>query len=615
MFTLKRRPRLPEVPIYILTGEVPENFGGVTTVTIGRCNAFARLDDRAITMLTVSPKHATSNETLRDQLIADERLDARVALRNPWSDFRHMSEDELSRLSDLRECPSTVKFNPFDGEYQVTCKDGSGRTTQTDLFREDGTIAVIDQREISETGKTRTRKISLMSRSGQIAKQWPSPTAMYKDWLDYLTQYHEMSILISERLTVSNQLTGWSRDNITFVQPIHSNHFNSQAMHKYNFPPPKARFYESLDSRDLVATLTQQQANDLHTMDITAANNVATLPNWLTHEPLRRPTPRDKRAGVIVSRIAPEKQIEHSLDSIGKLSEHNQAATLDIFGEGSSRRTLENLSAQLGIESLVTFHGYAPAGGRKFRNYSFSLLTSKSEGQGLVLLESMAGGCIPIAYNIKYGPADIISHGVNGFLVEPDDVTGLAHQIEQLINMPESDLLALRRAAIRRSRDFLPKRIVHQWAKELHGAVQRKQSRTDPVKSRAKLGAVRLEDDAVHMRLRVPKTLEGRPWEWAKLSWVRRGTRTYGRVSADLFRREGKLIVRATVPYDKLAPAWPALDSPTDFWLDLGQEAQFQRVRIRADEQTVDLQFRDLELYITKAGNLSARVRKRCINK
>lgn len=620
MFDLKRRPRLPEVPIYVLTGEVPDSSGGVITVTLGRCNAFARLDDRPITMLTVSPKHATSNEALRDQLVADGFLDARVSLRNPWSDFRHIPEDEIRRLPDSSESLSPAKFEPFepikpfDGEFKVTRNDNSRLTAQTDIFREDGTIGIIDHRKLSETGTTKTRTISLISRSGQTAKQWTSRAAMYKDWLIYLTQSHDMSILISERLTVSNQLTGWTRNNITFVQSIHSNHFGAEAMRNYDSPPPKARFYESLDSRDLVAVLTQRQANDLRETDITAANNVVTLPNSLTLEPLKRPTPRDRRAGVIVSRIAPGKQIEHSLQSIGQLSENDTAPTLDIFGEGLSRPTLETLSAQLGIESLVTFHGYAPAGGNKFRDYSFSLLTSKSEGQGLVLLESMAGGCIPIAYNIKYGPSDIITHGVNGFLVEPDDVTGLTCQIEQLINMPESDVRKIRRAAIRRSRDFLPERIVRQWAKELHGAIQRKQSRSSPVKSRAKLGAVRLEHDAMHMRIQVPKALQERPWEWAKISWVQRVSRTYGRVSADLVQKNGKLIVRAKVSLDKLAPAWPTPGRPTDFWLDLGGDTQFQRLRIRADKQTADLQRRDLELYITKAGNLSARVGSRDTN-
>ena len=33
-----------------------------------------------------------------------------------------------------------------------------------------------------------------------------------------------------------------------------------------------------------------------------------------------------------------------------------------------------------------------------------------------MLVESMASGCIPIAYDIDYGPSDIITDGVDGFL-------------------------------------------------------------------------------------------------------------------------------------------------------------------------------------------------------
>ncbi|WP_200914854.1 glycosyltransferase [Arthrobacter sp. Leaf234] len=39
---------------------------------------------------------------------------------------------------------------------------------------------------------------------------------------------------------------------------------------------------------------------------------------------------------------------------------------------------------------------------------SFTLLTSTTEGLPLVLLEAMSGGCLPIAYDIPYGPADLI---------------------------------------------------------------------------------------------------------------------------------------------------------------------------------------------------------------
>ena len=52
------------------------------------------------------------------------------------------------------------------------------------------------------------------------------------------------------------------------------------------------------------------------------------------------------------------------------------------------------------------------------------LLTSRMEGLPLVLLEAMSVGCIPIAYDMPYGPADIIVDGVNGYLVEAGDIEG-----------------------------------------------------------------------------------------------------------------------------------------------------------------------------------------------
>ena len=49
----------------------------------------------------------------------------------------------------------------------------------------------------------------------------------------------------------------------------------------------------------------------------------------------------------------------------------------------------------------------------EFSKASFSLLTSSAEGLPGVLIESMGRGCIPISYDLPYGPSDIITHGVD----------------------------------------------------------------------------------------------------------------------------------------------------------------------------------------------------------
>lgn len=58
-------------------------------------------------------------------------------------------------------------------------------------------------------------------------------------------------------------------------------------------------------------------------------------------------------------------------------------------------------------------------------------LASRSEGFGMTVLEAMACGCAVVSTD-SGGPADIIEHGRNGFLVPVGDAGGLLEHIERL---------------------------------------------------------------------------------------------------------------------------------------------------------------------------------------
>lgn len=60
-------------------------------------------------------------------------------------------------------------------------------------------------------------------------------------------------------------------------------------------------------------------------------------------------------------------------------------------------------------------------------------LASKSDGFGLPILEAMACGCVVVSTD-SGGPRDIISDGVNGFLVKVGDVEGAVEKITLLYN-------------------------------------------------------------------------------------------------------------------------------------------------------------------------------------
>ena len=92
--------------------------------------------------------------------------------------------------------------------------------------------------------------------------------------------------------------------------------------------------------------------------------------------------------------------------------------------------------AETGSAGQVVLHGYAPGAARHFAAASFSLMTSTTEGQSLVLLESMAAGCVPIAYDIRYGPDELLVDGETGFLVPGGDVSALADTIARFLSLP-----------------------------------------------------------------------------------------------------------------------------------------------------------------------------------
>jgi poly(glycerol-phosphate) alpha-glucosyltransferase len=91
------------------------------------------------------------------------------------------------------------------------------------------------------------------------------------------------------------------------------------------------------------------------------------------------------------------------------------------------------------------------------------VLTSRYEGFGLVVLESIAHGCPVVAYDVKYGPADIIRDGINGLLVEAGNIDALAAAIIQVLtDTPLRSRLA--EGTTTSIADFDPRTFIARWS-------------------------------------------------------------------------------------------------------------------------------------------------------
>ncbi len=135
---------------------------------------------------------------------------------------------------------------------------------------------------------------------------------------------------------------------------------------------------------------------------------------------------------------------------------------LIILGEGEERRNLEVLASRLGLMSHVAFLGFQPNPFRFMSRAKALILSSAWEGFPRVIVEAMACGLPVISTRCPYGPEEIITHGVNGYLVPAGQETPLAEAILQVLN-DEALRSRLAQGGLRRALDFSTDKVVPQF--------------------------------------------------------------------------------------------------------------------------------------------------------
>ncbi|MFC2025238.1 glycosyltransferase [Chloroflexota bacterium] len=124
---------------------------------------------------------------------------------------------------------------------------------------------------------------------------------------------------------------------------------------------------------------------------------------------------------LFVGRIGIEKNLDFLLRSFRKLLSLRPEARLIIAGDGSQRQSLERYAVTLGIAPFVTFIGFLPRRDLiDLYKQALFVFPSKTETQGLVLVEAMMAGAAVVAVGIM-GPRDIITSGDTGILVGEDE--------------------------------------------------------------------------------------------------------------------------------------------------------------------------------------------------
>lgn len=131
---------------------------------------------------------------------------------------------------------------------------------------------------------------------------------------------------------------------------------------------------------------------------------------------------------LFVGNLIPRKGLHHLIAALSRLPQADWL--LDVIGDdtvdSSYAVALRTQINAAGLEATVRLHGRVSDRELAQRYRESHLLAAPSyEGFGIVYLEAMAFG-LPALAGVHGGGGEIVSHGVNGFTVEPADADGIA---------------------------------------------------------------------------------------------------------------------------------------------------------------------------------------------
>lgn len=146
-----------------------------------------------------------------------------------------------------------------------------------------------------------------------------------------------------------------------------------------------------------------------------------------------------------VGRISREKGLDVLVDTLPLL--RDLPVTLSVVGDGAGRAALEARAAALGVAARIRWHGMIHGAGRVVSAYDAFVLSSRTEGTPIALLEAIAAE-VPVVATAVGGVPDVVSPA-EALLVPTEDPPALAAAIRTLVDDPAA---ASARAASARTR-------------------------------------------------------------------------------------------------------------------------------------------------------------------
>jgi glycosyltransferase involved in cell wall biosynthesis len=181
---------------------------------------------------------------------------------------------------------------------------------------------------------------------------------------------------------------------------------------------------------DRIVLLTQADVLKYHFLNI---EKIRVIPNSMPFSIGARSADLNSKRIIALGRLTYQKGFDLLLQACIFVKEAAPDWHIDIYGDGECRKYLIDIINRTSLADFVSIHYPKNHIENELLASSIYVLSSRFEGLPMALIEAQICGLPCISFDCPTGPAEIIHHGFDGYLVDFGNIKQLADRILDLI--------------------------------------------------------------------------------------------------------------------------------------------------------------------------------------
>lgn len=210
---------------------------------------------------------------------------------------------------------------------------------------------------------------------------------------------------------------------------------------------------------DRIVSLT---THDLSKYQIINKNSIV-IPNSISLYPKHSAVLTNKQI-LFIGRMVYEKGYDILIEVLKKINVKHPDWVFRIIGDGPLKKSIVEKIEISGLKENISLISSTNLITEEYLKASIFLMTSRTEGLPMVLLEAQVCGLPIVSFDCETGPSDIVADNTNGFLIDCYDIDKMTERISLLCT--DYDLrLKFGRNAVENVKKFSPEIINSKWDK------------------------------------------------------------------------------------------------------------------------------------------------------